>query len=201
MRHPSHGPLDDYLTIFMLDVKYLTRSISVANAEFDVKGLYDALDERRRSRAMRWAAVRREMNARFQEVPGHKPIAMSTITGLQNKRNVEGDGILQMLLWLGRTPESFLPGFEEADAERFRLPQLGKEQILRWDTRAIHSALNAEREARGMSWKEVANDIGVGSANPLTNLAKGGRTGFPGVMRIVVWLGRPAATFTRASDW
>jgi hypothetical protein len=67
-------------------------------------------------------------------------MATSTITGLKHKALGEGDGILQMPLWLRRTPESFVPGFQEADAERFRLRELGSEQVLRWDTKALHSA-------------------------------------------------------------
>jgi hypothetical protein len=172
--------------------------LSVAHADFDLKALYDALDEQRRSREMSWAAVTREIN-RFK-TEGH-PIATSTITGLKNKALGEGDGILQMLLWLRRTPESFVPDFKEADAERFRLPELGGEQILRWDTKALHSALNAQRQARGMTWKAVAQEMGGFTPGMLTNLAKGGRTGFPGVMRILRWLGQPAAAFTRAADW
>ena len=129
----------------------------MAHSDFDLKALYDALDEQRRSREMSWAAVAREIS-RFN-TEGH-PIATSTITGLKNRALGEGDGILQMLLWLRRTPESFVPGFTEADAERFRLRELGNEQILRWDTKALHSALNAQRQARGLTWKEVAAGSG-----------------------------------------
>jgi hypothetical protein len=170
----------------------------VPNSDFDLKALYDVLDEQRRSREMSWAAVTREVN-RFK-MEGH-PIATSTITGLKNKAVGEGDGILQMLLWLRRTPESFVPGFPEADAERYWLREVGKEQILRWDTRALHSALDAKRQARGMTWKDVAREVGGFTPGILTNLANEGRIGFPSVMRIVGWLGQPAATFTRSSDW
>jgi hypothetical protein len=171
----------------------------VGHAEFDLKALYEALDEQRRARDMSWTAVAREVNRFHTE--GH-PIATSTITGLKDKPVGEGDGILQMLLWLRRTPESFVPGFEGADAERYRLRELPREQILRWDTKALHSALNDQRQSRGMTWKQVAQEIGGFTPGMLTNLAKGGRIGFPGVMRIVRWLGQPAAAFTRiAGGW
>jgi len=174
------------------------QDVSMAHSDFDLKALYDALDEQRRSREMSWAAVTREVN-RFLTVA--RPIATSTITGLKNKDVGEGDGILQMLLWLRRTPESFVPGSPEADAERFRLPELRKGQILRWNTKALHSALNAQRQARGMTWKEVAQQIDGFTPGMLTNLANGGRTGFPHVMRIVRWLGQPAVIFTRVAAW
>ncbi len=35
----------------------------------------------------------------------------------------------------------------------------------------------------------------------LTNLATGAAIGFPRVMRIMQWLGRPAAEFARGYDW
>ena len=74
-----------------------------------------------------------------------RPIAVSTITGLRQKPIGEGDGILQMLLWLGRTPESFMPDIIDADVERFRLPDLTTSQILRWDTRALFQARVSRR--------------------------------------------------------
>jgi hypothetical protein len=165
----------------------------MADADFDLRTLYEALDEQRRARQLSWAAVAREINRGSKE--GH-PVATSTITGLKSKPAGEGDGILSMLLWLRRTPESLIPGYEDADAERFRLSEPGTGQALRWDTKALHAALNAQRQARGMTWKEVGQEIGGCTAGMLTNLAKGGRVGFPGVMRYVRWLDRPAAAFT-----
>ena len=142
----------------------------------------------------------REINARFRDVPGHKPIATSTITGLQAKALGEGDGILQMLLWLQRTPESFLPGVD-ADPNDGRLRELGPSQILRWDTKKIYTALNTKRASSGLNWNELAIQIGGVNAGLLTRMARGGRTAFPQVMRITQWLGEPATKFTRASDW
>jgi hypothetical protein len=126
-------------------------------ADFSLRALYDALDDQRRSRNMSWAGVAREVN-RFKT--DRHPIGTSTITSLQNKAVGEGDGILQMLLWLDRTPESFIPDFPDANAERFRLKRLGQNQILRWNVVALHTALNARREARGMTWKDVAAQLG-----------------------------------------
>jgi hypothetical protein len=40
-------------------------------------------------------------------------------------------------------------------------------------------------------------DGGFTTVNTLTQLAKGGRVGFPHVMRFFRWLGRPAGSFTR----
>ncbi len=106
-----------------------------------------------------------------------------------------------MLLWLDRTPESFVPGHPWANAEEARLRRVGPDRILRFDAAAIHAALDARCIERGATWARIAAEIGGIAASGLTRLAKGGRVGFPDVMRICAWLGRPAASFTRSSSW
>jgi hypothetical protein len=165
-------------------------------ADFDLKALYDALDAKRREKGLSWSAAAVEIN-RFSTRP--RSIAATTITSLRQKPVGEGDGILQMLVWLGRTPESFVPGMEMADEDDCRLPELPKGQILRWDTKALFKALDARRNARGIAWIEVGREVGA-TPGMLRYLARGGRIGFPGVMRLTRWIGRPAVTFTRISD-
>jgi uncharacterized protein YfiM (DUF2279 family) len=172
--------------------------------DFDIAALYDALDAARRARGLTWTQVAREVSGLVSRARV-RPIAASTITGLRTRRVAEGDGVLQMLRWLGRTPESFVPGDPghsgsgPADAST-ALPEPGPDRLLRFDTAAVHAALEARRLERGLSWKAVADDIGGTNAASLINLSNGGRTAFPMVMRIVRWLDRPAAAFTRVSD-
>jgi len=166
--------------------------------DFDLRALYQALDDRRRERAISWTALAQDVN-RFRTTL--RPVAASTITSLSRKPDGEGDGILQMLMWLGRTPESFVPGVPDADSSRFRLPELSRGQILRWDTRALHAALDAKRRERQLTWAELAREIRGFTPSMLTNLSKGGRIGFPRVMRLVQWLDRPAVSFTRIARW
>src|SRR5689334_14322236 len=56
--------------------------MAVRDPDFDLRALYHAIDDRRRSREMSWSEVAREVN-RFNTA-GH-PIAASTITGLESK--------------------------------------------------------------------------------------------------------------------
>ncbi len=160
------------------------------HGDFDLRAVYDALDARRRERQISWTVVASEVN-RFRT--RLRPIAVSTITSLRTKPKGEGDGILQMLLWLGRTPESFVPGVADAGAERFRLPDLKRGEILRWDTRALFRALDAERQERQLTWAQVAREVRF-TSGMLTTLAKGPKIGLPRVMRLVRWLDRPAVT-------
>ncbi len=78
-----------------------------------------------------------------------------------------------------------------------RLPEPGPSRILRFDTRAMHAALDTERMKRGMTWKQVAEELPGFTVAMLTNLATGPLIGFPRVMMIPQWLGRPAASFVR----
>lgn len=141
-------------------------------SDFDLRALYDALDEQRRARQMSWAAVATAVNGLRTR---RRAIAASTITGLKRNTAGEGDGILQMLLTAG--------------------------QILRWDTHALFTALDEQRRKRQLTWTEVALEIRGFTPAMLTNLSKGGRIGFPRVMRLVRWLDQPAAVFTRIADW
>jgi hypothetical protein len=102
---------------------------------------------------------------------------------------------------LNRTPESFLPSVDGADVSgASRLPDVPPASGLRFDTKKLHAALNVQRVARGLTWQQVGREIGLSPAT-LTHLSKGGRTGFPDVMRITRWLGQPVAQFTRAAPW
>jgi hypothetical protein len=163
--------------------------------DFDVEALYAALDAQSQARGLSWQQAVREINALFERTPA-RPISASTVTGMRGKAVIEGDGVLQMLRWLSRTPESFVPGSWEAAA----LPDVPSDRILRFDARKMYSELDSRRAERGLTWKQVAEEIGGFSASMLTRLSQGGRVGFSHVMRITRWLGRPAAAFTRISE-
>jgi hypothetical protein len=120
---------------------------------------------------------------------------MATIRGT----GLEADGVLQLLLWLGSSPEQFVAGAVGADADRWRLARPEPRFILRVDTRAMHAALDRVRRERAMSWQRLADELGVASAAWLTGLARGGRTTIHLLTIVAGWLGVPCATFTRAS--
>jgi hypothetical protein len=166
-------------------------------SDFSVDALYDALDAERRARGLSWQHLAREISAQFGRT-GLSPIAASTLSGMRARRFVEGDGVLQALRWLNRTPESFVPGHTPAANEV--LPHVESDRILRFDAIAIYKAMDAQRATRGLTWPEVAREIGRVASGGLTRLANGGRVGFPEVMRIFRWLGRPAASFTREAS-
>lgn len=175
------------------------KSAGLSNSNFDLNALYTALDSERRKRSLSWSGLTRDNNALFRDVPCH-PIATSTITGLKEKREVVGNAALQMLVWLDRTPESFIPGHGNRANPTEMLPRLEPDRILRFDTPAIFRAIDAVRAERDLSWRHVAEEIGGVSAAQLTRFAKGAGIGMVAVGRIAHWLGRPVASFTVASS-
>lgn len=162
-----------------------------------------SLDAARAERGLSWAELVAEINAPFKFVPS-LPISLSTIRGMGGKASVTSAVVLQVLRWLGRSPESFLSGRAPAagaDASAEALPDVGPQRILRFDTKGLHSALDEARSERGLTWRQVAGELPGFKEGMLTNLATGPAIGFPRVMRIMRWLGRPAAEFARGYDW
>jgi len=168
------------------------------SADFDCRALYAALDEQRRARELTWTAVTAEVNQ--HRTDGH-PISPSTIRSLETKLDGEGDGIIQMLIWLRRTPESFVPGVVDPRSQCFVQPDISSGSILRWDTRAFFAALDEYRRVRSLTWAELARAIPGFTPGMLQNLGTGGRIGLRGVMRLARFLGKPAASFTRVANW
>jgi len=159
---------------------------------FDLRQLFAALDAQRRLKGLSWSGALAEIRRGSRH-----GLSLSTLKGIGEKSFAEGDGVLQMLRWLGRTPESFVPGYpEEAGAA---LPDVASRKILRFDTRKLYRAIAAERDRRTLTWSQVAAETGW-SVPALTRLSQGGRTGFPTVMRLFEWLKLPASRFIRASD-
>ena len=162
---------------------------------FEMNRFCDALEEARRERGLTWAEVMAEVNKAFEGTTSI-PISLGTVRGMAKKSSVTSGVVLQMLRWMRRSPESFLAGESASRAEEM-LPEPGPGRVLRFDTRAMYEALDAQRRARGMTWKQVASELRGFSESMLTNLATGPLIGFPRVMMLTQWLERPAAHFVR----
>jgi hypothetical protein len=166
------------------------------SADFSMSAMFAALDDRRGELGLTWKQVAHEINALSALTP-RRPVSVATITNLRHARVTEADGVLQMLLWLRLAPENFVqpvaPGQFSAE-----FPIVPSDRILRFDTKKLYSALDAQRNQRGMTWTQVAEEIGGLTASSLTRLSKGGRTSFPQLLRITGWLQQPAVFFVHA---
>jgi transcriptional regulator with XRE-family HTH domain len=163
---------------------------------FNMHALHAALDEQRRARGLSWAQLAAEINRPFESTPSI-PISPGTLRDMLKKRSVTSAVVLQVLRWLVRTPESFLSDPMRSAGPEDQMPDAGPNRILRFDTRAIYDALQQERLRRGLTWQQVADELPGFTPSMLTNLANGPLIGFPRVMTLIQWIGRPAAAFVR----
>ena len=94
-----------------------------------------------------------------------------------------------MLRWLGQPPECFVP--HETDLPKAPLPKAGPDRRLRWDIWAMADLLDAERRSRGLTWNQLAGELGC-SSNQISGLRRR-RYGIniQLAMRIAWWLRRP----------
>jgi hypothetical protein len=176
---------------------------SSAIRPFDAGALYLALEARRAELGISWKGVADQIWALSSDLNDRRrdhPISPSTLTGMAANPRTSCQHALFMLRWLGRTPESFLRG-AGADDPRFALPQAGPDRRLRWALKLLYASMDEKRRQDGLTWPDLAGVIGC-SPSQLTGLrtAKFG-TGMDLAMRIVQWLGRPAADFVYPARW
>lgn len=171
--------------------------------EFDVAALFDALDAQRLQRGLSWKGVADELwalSADLNERRSDHPIAPATLTGMRERRATSCQHALFMLRWLGRTPESFL-GDAEGRVTGAPLPAAEPDRRLRWNLGVLYEALDAERRSQQLTWRQLAVILRC-RPNQLTGLRTARfATNMSLAMRIVQWLGRPAADFVYPARW
>jgi len=178
--------------------------VGVRRNEFDAIALYKAMDAQRVARGLSWREVAAQIWNQSADINRERhdhPISPSTLTGIAKRGDCTCQHALFVLRWLDRTPESFLrivPVFENGcDA----LPSVGPGHRLRWNLHALYDALNGRRQARQLSWPEVAGELRC-TEHQLTGL----RTAKYAIrmtlaMQIVQWLEQPAAAFIYVAKW
>jgi hypothetical protein len=175
---------------------------SHAPGDFDAAALYAAMDAQRQERGLTWRQVADEIWEQSAELnalrPDDHPISPQTLTNVGRNEDTSCQHALFFLRWLGRSPESFVPGADDTDRP---LPTLGPDRRPRWHLKRTYAALDEERRVRGLTWAVLATELHC-TPSQLTGL----RTARYAMsmrlaMRIVRWLGRPAADFVYAGRW
>ena len=69
----------------------------------------------------------------------------------------------------------------------------------RIDVSRLHTALDAERQSRGLSWRQLAQAAGV-SPSLLSRMGKGHRPDLESFAALVQWLRQPAEQFMRPAS-
>lgn len=68
-----------------------------------------------------------------------------------------------------------------------------------FDAEAFYEALDAERQARRLTWKQVAAQSGV-SASTLTRMAQGKRPDVDGLAALAAWSGLNTDDYVRSAE-
>ncbi len=163
------------------------------------------MDDQRVQRGLTWNGVTRELRDADSGLGArlgkhNHPIAASTMAKLKTGAEPGCHFALGYLRWLDATPESFLTtgdplGLAEA------LPRTDSHHRLRWDVPTLAAAASARREAEGLTWKALADYLGVypGPLSSLSRLKYG--TSMTMAMKLTQWLGKSASSFTYAAEW
>ena len=171
--------------------------------QYDLLGLFAAMDAQRTQRGLSWRQVADEiwmqsivLNDRRKD----HPISPTTLTGIAKRGDTTCQHALFMLRWLGRTPESFFSVPPSSNGD-YVLPSAGADRRLRWDLGAVYEALDARRRERALTWKALARELHCSEHQLRGIKAARYAIGMKLMMAIVQWMERPAATFIYAATW
>jgi hypothetical protein len=171
--------------------------------DFDAVALFEAMDAQRVARGLGWQGVADELwglSAELNRRRNDHPISPSTLTGMRKRGATSCQHALFVLRWLDRAPESFLTG-ETRLTPGTTLPPAGPDRRLRWNLRRLSAALEAERDASGLTWAQLAAVLDC-TPSQLTGLRTARfATNMNLAMKIVQWLDRPAAGFIDVAGW
>ena len=173
-----------------------------ARPVFDFAAFFAAFDAERRDRGLGWYEFADELWEQSAELNAElmdHPLCGGAVSRLGARGETSCQYALFMLRWLGRAPEEFLTG-PVVDVGDVRLPEPGPDCRLRWDLGQLHAALNAQRQARGLRWAELARTLGC-TPSRLTNLRTARMADLALTMRVTQWLEKPAAEFIHPARW
>lgn len=169
---------------------------------FDGEALIRALDGQRAEQSLDWtrlADVLTQQSADLNAQLDDHAMCPGALVRTARRGTMSCQYALILLRWLGRSPEQFLTG-PAVDIGDTRLPGAGPDQRLRWDLGELYAALNERRRERGLTWAQLAEEIGC-TPNRLTNLRTARLADMDLAMRVTQWLGQPAARFVHPAGW
>jgi hypothetical protein len=179
--------------------------VDLPRCQFDGVALWHAMDQQRVERGLTWNGVTRElrdMEAGLAVRLGkhNHPIAASTMAKLETGSEPGCHFALGYLRWLDAIPESFLTTGDPLGLAE-PLPPTDSFHRLRWDVPRLAAAMNERRVAEGLTWKALAEQLGVfpGPLSSLPRLKYG--TSMTMAMKLTQWLECSAASFVDAAEW
>jgi hypothetical protein len=169
---------------------------------FDFGAFFAAFDAKRRDRGLGWYELADELWQQSSQLNDERmdhPLCGGAVSRLGARGATSCQYALFMLRWLGAAPEQFLTG-PVVDVGDVQLAQPGPDSRLRWDLNQLYTALNEQRQASGLTWSGLAQELGC-TPSRLTNLRTARMADMDLAMRVTQWLGKPAAEFIHAAQW
>lgn len=159
--------------------------MTIVDDDFDYRGLWEAIETERRARGLSQTQLLRDIAW----------LSAGVLHRIRDGHGTTCQHVTGLLRWLGRSPESFMPGI--TDRPEYAIPDVGPFAV-RWSMPALWEAVDAHRAELRMSWPEVGGALHW----PTVKALKTSTYGIPMnlAMRITRWLGKPAATFMVAAE-
>ena len=169
---------------------------------FDGDALINALDAERAGQGLSWNELAEELTNQSSELNAElmdQALCPGALVRTAKRGTMSCQYALTILRWINRAPEEFLvPPL--TGAEPVALPEAGADHRLRWDLHQLHTSLNAQRQERGLTWAELAEELDC-TPGRLTNLRTARLADMGLTMRITQWLGDSAATYIHPARW
>jgi hypothetical protein len=148
--------------------------------------LYRAVDSKRLRRRLKWPDVASEIG-----------LPLKTVQSIRLAKTMDADTVLAMVRWLGIAPETFARPEREGPIPEY----MEAGTVWRVDAASLYARLAAAREARRLTWKAIATEVGEGvSPGMLTRLKDGGRVSIHLLAVAAAWLDEPMETFTHVAE-
>jgi hypothetical protein len=148
------------------------------------------MDLKREKLGITWEQAARDVGG--NPADARRRISASTLKRTALGGQMEADGVLAMVKWVGLTVSDFT-------VRSFPHPRRHSERRGRFDSRSFYKAVDARRKSEDLSWKEVARAIGGFSAGMLMSLRTRHRMSIDQVVRLSAWLGAVPEDFTYAA--
>ena len=171
--------------------------------DFSITDFFEAIDRQRMARGLSWNEVAKQIwnqSSLLNAKRNDHPISCSTITNMVKLGDTSCQHALFMLRWLGRSPESFVPGLDY-DETKTSLPSVGEDRRLRWNLTKVYDSLDARRKEKELTWTQLAAELRC-TPSQLTGIKRARfAIGMRLAVRIALWLDCPARDFIYSAKW
>lgn len=142
---------------------------------------------------MSWQEAAREVGGQARG-RDHR-LSASTLKRTARGGQMEADGVLAMVRWLGLAFEDFTLNAKPTPAVTVH-----KHGLRRFSSQAFYEALDGRRQSQNHTWKDIAAQLDGFSPGMLKRLAKRGRMTVEQVVRLSSWLEAAPEEFTRGAS-